>query len=305
MAGDITLNLSYRNPVTDALESNPLAPAPFIPLLAEDFSGGVVGTGYPGFEQGTLQHSRYANDQPSLPGQSLKITMDQFNVAGGGCGGNVVFGGRIGLPVNIPVGKWLWVMFRRYHPATQAWGYCYGGGDAAAAAICGKDADGIGVIKDMVLSPDNLTGRIYLQPENQRRALSLVSNSMRISIEEGASGNHSSASTANFPMGQWFTSQLGVFVQKNGTGIVRSWINGTLINEFVGQNINATATAIAEWGIGTYWNGVPYTDAAANRNYFWLKEVIIATDVDGYGAPTGMDNLGNTFIDPNTTVADL
>jgi hypothetical protein len=94
-----------------------------------------------------------------------------------------------------------------------------------------------------------------------------------------------------------------VYVHDTAAGYVREWINGTLVNSVAGANVS-TGNSIAECGIGDYWNGVPYTDGAASLSQ-WVRELIIATDMDGYGAPNGVDSGGRTYIDPTTSVSDL
>jgi len=278
-------------------------PGAFVPLIAEDFSSGTLGATYPGWHSTSV----YADDQPELTGRSLKTTLNQQSQANldiAACGGSQSFCGRSNLPIDIPIGKKLWISMERFHPVTQSWGYCYDNtpGDYEAATICGQNADGPGILKDMVLAPSLGFGRIYLQPSIQRRNVAIVPNKMRISCEVAEAGDETTF--MGFPLGEWFTSQLFVHVQSDGTGIIRAWINGILVNEFIGPNVGV-GSALREWGMGDYWNGVPYTDGAANRGTFWIKQVIAATDVEGYGAPNGLDNMGNIFIDPSTKVADL
>ncbi len=106
-----------------------------------------------------------------------------------------------------------------------------------------------------------------------------------------------------YPLAQWFTHQIQVYVHDTGAGYIREWINNTLVNSVSGANVTS-ANAIREFGIGDYWNGIPYTDGSAALSQ-WCRELIIATDVSGYGAPTGLDSGGRVFIDPATTVASL
>ena len=48
-----------------------------------------------------------------------------------------------------------------------------------------------------------------------------------------------------------------------------------------------------------------YTDGAPDRNSFYIDDIILASDLPGYGAPTGVDAAGNAYIDPATRVGDL
>ncbi len=59
--------------------------------------------------------------------------------------------------------------------------------------------------------------------------------------------------------------------------------------------------------MGDYWNGIPYTPTIGDSSIadFWLDEVIIASDIDGYGAPTTLDSGGRPYISPNTVAGDL
>jgi hypothetical protein len=273
-------------------------PGPFTPLLKNDFSAGTLGAIFSTWEAGAV----YANDQPSAAGKSLKVTVSpntQANLDIAACAGSSVFGGRSSFPVNIPIGKSVWVSWKRYIPANFTWGYCYGAGDTAAATACGESADGNAWLKDLVFSQTS-GGRIYVQPAVARRSISQSAGN-RIIAEQGALVSDQGA--VSYPLGQWFTHQVQVYVHNTSAGYIREWINSTMVNELTGANV-ATASNLIEFGMGNYWNGVPYTNGSAGLSQ-WLRELIIATDVSGYGAPTGRDSSNRVFIDPSTTVASL
>jgi hypothetical protein len=67
----------------------------------------------------------------------------------------------------------------------------------------------------------------------------------------------------------------------------------------------AAGAAIVEWGLGDYWNGVPWTDGQPGRTDFWIDEVIVATDADGYSGPSTTDSGGHAYIPSCVRVADL
>lgn len=299
----ITLNCSYRDPETDLLTSDPVEPPDpgdlFPPLLALDFSGETVGLARAGWNSKSV----YANDQPGGVGTSLKLTLDpntQANLDVAACGGNHFFGGRENLPADIEIGESLWLMQRRVIPTGFTWGYCYANADFAAAEACGQSGDGNAWLKDLVLSPRSGFARFYVQPAVERRNITQTSGN-RVICEQGPIFND--AAGILYPINTEFTLQIYVKVSNTAAGIIRVWINGTLVNEVTGANVTA-ANAIREWGIGDYWNGVPYTNGSATLHQ-WLIEVIAATDKAGYGAPTTVDSFGNPYIDPALRVSDF
>ena len=86
--------IAVLNPVTGRYSSE--SRATFTPLFADNFASGVVGQSYPSFNSKSV----YADDQPELEGQSLKIVLDAFNPVSG-CGGDHYYGGRRALPQTI------------------------------------------------------------------------------------------------------------------------------------------------------------------------------------------------------------
>lgn len=280
--------------------SSARAGIPFTPLLVDDFSAQPDGTIYDIWNN----RSVYASDQPSASGRSLKLTLlpnTQANLTASSCGvSSHSYGGRSVLPANVPIGKSIWVSWKRFIPVNFTYGYCYGGADNAAAVACSQNGDGNDWLKDLVLAPTNGTSRIYIQPFMRRRN-SAQALGNRIITETGP--HYNDASSVKYPLGEWFTHQVQVYVHDTAAGFVREWINGDLVNSVTGGNVTS-GNSIREFGIGDYWNGVPYTDGTASLSQ-WVKELIIATDMDGYGAPTGVDSGGRTYIDPLTTVASL
>jgi hypothetical protein len=272
---------------------------PFVALLKDDFSSGTLGVAKTGWDSKSV----YANDHPTAGGKSLKLTVapnTQSNLDASACAGGHFYGGRSVLPVTIPIGKTIWVSMKRFIPTNFTWGYCYAGSDSAAATACGKESDGNAWLKDLVLAPLTGTERIYVLPAASRRSITQTAGN-RIASEHNTLYHDEPA--VIYPLGQWFTHQVSVFVHDTGIGRIRHWLNSTLVNEVVGANISS-GNSLNEWGIGDYWNGLPYTNGSAALSQ-WVREVIIATDVSGYGAPTGIDSSGNVFIDPSTTVASL
>ncbi len=276
-------------------------PATFIPMLADDFSSGALGATYSTWHASSV----YADDHPDVGGQSVKVVFSpntQANLDVAACAGGHEYGGRSVLPVDVPIGKTIWMSMKRYFPANLTWGYCYGGGDNVAATLCGQNGDGNAWRKDLVFAPLTGTERIYSLPAVSRRSVEQVPGN-RLASEHGAEQLFHDEEDVLYPLGEWFTHQISVYVNSDGTGRIKLWVNGTLVNETPGANISE-GNFLHEYGIGDYANGTPYQDGTASMVQ-WIRELIIATDMDGYGAPTGLDNLGNVFIDPATTVAEL
>lgn len=109
-----------------------------------------------------------------------------------------------------------------------------------------------------------------------------------------------------FPRDQWFSLQLGMKVSNTGDGWVRAWLNDQLAVERLNINtVTASDTAIRAWGIGDYWNGLPFSDGQPGRDTFYIDDIIVASDMAGYGAPDTTDAAGNPYISPDTLAGDF
>lgn len=270
----------------------------FTPLHTEDFSSGSLGAAY-----STWTRSVFDNTRSVSGSQSLKVSTNTGEPPAT-CGGGHTFAGRNNLPVAIPEGNRLWVSYKVYHPSSFGWGYCFGTSDTTDAATCGKSADGSGGLKYMVVAPDTGTARIYYSPRVGRRSVSFI-DTVRLVSEVGA--NLSPVVSWGLNLDAWNTIQMEIYVHSGAEGYVRYWVNDTFLGQLDGATIGNSSYKIAQWGMGNYWNGVPYTDSTGDstREDFWLDEVIIASDIDGYGAPTTTDSGGRIYISPTTTVGDF
>lgn len=269
-------------------------PAAGYPLLfKDDFSSGTVGAGYSGFHATTV----YANDHPYLLGKALRVNLGTMTPPT--CGGSMNYGGRINLPQAVPYGSKVWFSAKFFHPKTRTWGYCYDSGDSVEAAGCGKQSDGNEWTKFMVLAPGTGTARIYVQPKAARRTV-VQQPGMRVYSEESQQPNDNNS--AALPLDRWHTLQIEVLVSQSG--YLRVWLDTTVIMYVACATVSLNNT-IAQWGIGDYWNGCPYTDGVANRSHFWMKDVMIATNAPGFAAPTDTDPLGNAYIAPTRIPRDF
>jgi len=262
-------------------------------LFKDDFSSGTVGNGYTGFHASTV----YANDHPYLGGKALRVNLGTMNPPT--CGGAMNYGGRINLPQSIPYGSRVWYSARFFHPSTRTWGYCYDSGDNAEAVACGKESDGNEWTKFMVLAPTTGTARIYVQPKAARRTVTQQLG-MRVYSEESQTPDDNNSIA--LPLDQWHTLQVEVLLSTSG--YLRVWLDNTVIM-YVDCATVSSGNSIAQWGIGDYWNGCPYTDGGANRSHFWMKDVMIATNAAGFTAPTDTDGSGNIFIAPTRIPRDF
>lgn len=263
-------------------------------LFKDDFSSGTVGNSYPGFHTSTV----FANDQPFLTGKSLKINIGAMTPPT--CGGAMNYGGRINLPQAVPYGSRIWYSVKLFHPITQTWGYCYDPGDNVEAVACGKESDGNEWRKFMVLAPTTGTARIYLEPKSVRRNTNQFAG---VRLYSEASQQPYINNSVAFPLGRWYTLQIEAFLDATN-GYMRYWIDDQLIGQATAAPVSV-GNSIAQWGIGDYWNGCPYTDGAPNRTYFWLRDVMIATNAPGFTAPTDTDGLGNIYIAPTRIPKDF
>ncbi len=228
------------------------------------------------------------------------------------CGGHL-FGGRMNLPVDIPAGKTVWQRMKFYIPSAFSFGYRWGSGAPTTPTGdgCGGYSPDGGPqgLKFLVFSPDVGTARAYLNAPNSLRTISQTSGTGVLALEANPSAQRGLSIV--FPRDQWFTLELAVKVSNTGTGYARAWMNETLIAEsqIAGNKnvstIDVAATAIREWGLGSYWNGTPWTDGAAGRDFFYVDEVLVATDVDGYGMPDAVDANGYPMIGVDVNNVDF
>jgi hypothetical protein len=221
------------------------------------------------------------------------------------CGGSVWFGGRFNLPALIPAGYSIWFRARFYLPSTLPMGYCFGTSDTTDAATCSQPADGSGSTKWLVLAPDTGTDRLYTNLMTPRRAMGL-DNGFRMISEAQNDGNFVDNTTV-IPRDQWFSLQMQIYLAAGtNAGYMRLWLNDTYIGQLTKATLANSSYKIKEWGLGDYWNGVPWTDGGGSRtDLLWMDDVIIATDYTGYGAPLTVDSGGRPYISTAATVEGL
>jgi len=290
-----------------------VAPTSFTPMYTDNFLDGVIGT-----STNKWRYSEYSNVQAVSGGQSLMLGQNRASTTTG-CDGNHFWGNRqnldeeAGLPEAIPIGNTVWMRIYHYFPSTFSFGHMYQTGiDSAEAAACGKSSDGnYSGMKWLVFAPNSGTRRIYHQLPSGRRKIEQPSTSdpenstQRIQSEVLGKVAQSSVPVA---LNQWVAIQMAVKVASDNTGWIRLWNGSELIAEVLDVPTVHTpdgATSIQSWGLGDYWNGVPYTDGEEGRNALYIDEIIIASDMPGYGAPTGVDAAGNAYIDPTTRIGDF
>ncbi len=283
------------------------APAAFTAMVAEDFSGGTLGASKPGWK-----NSEYSDTHSASAGQSLRLSTIPVEV--GSCPPSPAFdrfyAGRQDTPTLVPKGKIIWQRIACFFPTTFSFGYLYESGhsgDISEADSCGisqVDGNSTGT-KFLVFAPDVTTARTYYYTQAKRRDINQDAGAFaRITAE--ASSSALTGFTDPFPRNTWVYPQMAMKVADDNTGWVRIWINDTLITELLNiQTVAASDTGIAEYGIGDYWNGYNFSDGTPGNSDFWIDEVIVATDADGYGAPTGIDAAGNAYIPTSIKAGDL
>ena len=284
----------------------------FTPMYTDNFLDGAIGTS-------TIKwrFSEYSNVQSVSGTQSLMLGQNRASTTTA-CDGSHYWGNRqdtgeeAGLPESIPIGNTVWMRIYHYFPSAFSFGHMYQTGvDNAEAAACGKSSDGnYSGMKWLVFAPNSGTRRIYQHLPSGRRKIEQPSpsdpeNSTQ-RLQSEVTGIDQSSAPA--PLDQWVAFQMAVKVADDNTGWIRLWNGTELIAEVLDVPTVHTpdgATTIRSWGLGDYWNGVPYTDNAEGRNSFYIDEIIIASDLPGYGAPTGVDAAGNAYIDPTTRIGDF
>ena len=271
----------------------------FRPLLAYDFAGGTLGDDFLSFRRSVVD-----DVQSRSHGRAVRVRTNPGDELLPACSGGHFFAGRTRLPAPVPPGRTIWLRMYQYIPSELSFGYKYsrGAGDEDAARACGQSADGNVGLKWLVLAPDIGTARVYMLPSATRRALR--SESPRIRLISEALHRPADFDGVDLPRDRWFALQMAVRVSNGDDGFIRAWLDDEYLGEVTGRTTVAGASLV-EWGLGDYWNGVPWTDGAPGRTDFWIDEIIVASDADGYDAPTGVDSGGRPYIPSCTRVADL
>lgn len=287
--------------------------ANFIPLYAENYATKTVGVTDPDWRYG-----QWTDERAYSGTKALKMGMNR-GFPPPTCGGSHYFGNNhslnenLGLPATVPVGSTMWFRVYFYFASTFSFGYTFN--DDAEADQCGKSADmGLSGIKWMNLNSDAppVEGKLYVKIPSAYRKVEQPTaaagdpNYPDIRIENEAGGTGFSGTGMPVPLDQWFAMQLGIKVANDNTGWHRLWMDNQLVAEKLNiPTIPPQGTLINSWGIGDYWNSVPWTDGGVGRDDLYIDEMMIAADIPGYGAPTGRDANGNTYIDPALLAGDL
>lgn len=273
---------------------DPSASRNYTPLKNVVFRNQTVGTTPPVFGYGAA----VTNDIPGVyESKCIKIVTSPTN-PGVTCGAHG-FAGRFLLDETIPVGKTIWQRVKLFFPSEFSFGYAYSGSTPSSPAsdgCAGLSADGNNSgTKFMVFAPDSGTARIYYNVSNSVRTTAQSLSTGVLAIESNPGGQQPAPYV--FPRDEWFTLEMACKVAKDSSGYVRIWLNGILISESVDQRTIAdVASGISEAGIGDYFNGTPWTDGMAGRDTFYIDEILVATDIDGFGSPDATDAAGNAMI---------
>ncbi len=270
----------------------------FTPLVAES-GDGELGAAFLDWRRSVVDDAHALSG-----GRAIRVRTRPGETLLPMCDGGHFFAGRSRLPAAIPQGSTVWFRVYQYIPSTFAMAYKYSrnAGDGDAAAACDQHADGNAWLKWLVMAPDMGTARVYLMPTVRRRSLE-PSDRPRIRVISEALHRPEDA-MAELPRDRWFALQMAVRVSSGEDGFIRMWIDDSFLGEVVGPTTVEDA-ALVQWGIGDYWNGVPWTDGEEGRTDFWNDEILVAADIEGYGAPTATDDGGRPYIPPCARVADL
>lgn len=285
------------------LDSRASIPA-YNPLVAVEYGSAQDGDTAPAF---TFRNTVSTDQQTYGGGKCIQLLTLPSN-PGVFCGGHG-YGGRHTTPVLIPLGNTIWLRIRAYFPSALSFGYTYGSGAPTtpeADGCGGLSADGSipAGIKGLMFGENGNTSKSYFNFPNNLRSINSAANSGVMAIESNPSAQQNI--NVSFARDQWITLEFAVKASNTGNGFARCWYNGTVIAQATNiSTVTAGATAINQWGLGDYWNGSPWTDGVAGRDTFYVDDVIVATDVGGYGAPTGEDSSGNPMIGTEITVRDF
>ena len=274
--------------------------APFHPMVAYDAADAGLGESFLSWRRSIVDDTHAVSH-----GRAIRVALDPGDEPLPACSGGHFYAGRTRLPAPVPQGHTVWFRIYQYIPSTFSFGYKYsrGAGDEDDARACGQWADGNASAKWLVLAPDPEfgTARIYLNTAATRRAVTPPSPRVRL-ISEALHRPHDV--DVDLPRDRWFALQIAVHVSDGDDGYIRGWIDDEYLGEVTGPT-TVPGAPLLSWGMGDYWNGVPWTDGAEGRSELWVDEVVVASDADGYDAPTGVDSGGRTYIAPCTRVGDL
>lgn len=289
------------------------APA-FTPMVAEDFEAQVLAQTY---SAGTWKagYSVVDGSQVFAGTKALKIIAETYD--GVTCGGaqDSYYGGRQTLPVKVTPGYTIWYRARVYFPPTFSWGYVYQNGlsaDESAASGCGLSSDSDGNdngLKFLRLSESTSGGRNYIYLPTQRRNMAQPDRTWGVMLNNEHSQFNEFLDVAGGKIipGTWQAIQLALTVSHTGAGKMQAWIDDSFLGERT--NINTCSVSqggIDEWAIGTHFNGGHYSDTGdSSHKAFYVDDVIVASDMPGYGAPGTTDSGGRPFIDPSIRAGDF
>jgi hypothetical protein len=328
---DITVNLSYRNPETDALESNPISSPGFSPLRLVDFNGlsnnqSVVDTvndpgsvagkrfdsvlGNKGFFGG---YGNRATTAVAPPGETSCCMMtiaegSDGDPSGGDTGTPYgAFGGKLNFAIGetVPQGGEMWYAVKILIPAAFNW-----------------QAGGGGALKTMRVSQSNGSARLDYHALSGDWDASAASD-----VQIGWSlGNEIDATTSPYnqagatvktdlivPRDEWVWLECYQLAHSNpALSKRRFWLNGEFVYELVGaekkwrnqggtistetmsngrETLPTSADSFVDVMWCTYWNGYSPID-----NTMYLSKIAY-TNQDQ--PPTDVDEYGNPRMGTN------
>ena len=139
-------------------------------------------------------------------------------------------------------------------------------------------------------SPGDTGGIDYFQPETV-----IGENMDWVSRYGGQAIFLDSVATPKIALGTWHELQMyiklsvGDSVTGDGTGVIRSWIDSTLISEDIRNTLPVSGTSSLESiYLGNYWNG-----GFPQSQKFYIDDIKILTT-----APATLDASGNPYIAP-------
>lgn len=177
--------------------------------------------------------------------------------------------------------------------------------DKAEARACGFGAgaaDGSNRMKWLVFAQNSSSARMYFQLHGGGRRATAGFNGMNMRSE--VNNDLTFFNSQAIPTDQWTAFQLQIYAHSDPLqGFMRAWIDDTYIGQNDGATLSDPSYGIAEWGLGNIWNGVPYTDGdVGTTGDFWVDELMVATDSEGYGGAPDVDAGGRPYI-ATTTLA--
>lgn len=234
----------------------------------EDGALGAVAVGSDAFDSDASGTS-YTNEVVASGAQAARLSVR------GGTAGFGYWGGIIRFPNDLQKGDELWVSMRIFIP--NGFQIDTDTGSLKFLRIRQKNLDGshTGYLDNLIREPDQIKGVFTLLKEGQNKL-----------FHYGVRG------VDDLSFGKWIRFELYAYLDdvatdEGGRGLVRAWVDDTLVTQQSAvQTLSNAAAYATSLYVFTYWNG----GAPKDQNLF-VDDIVITNDL-----PMNRDAVGNPMI---------